>query len=82
MDAFDTRRFHRGRVELRHLRHAEVFAVGDVAGAPKAKTAANVKRQVAVVDDHLVATNINLGGIAANDGSPHVRRSRRPARLC
>ncbi|MDQ2092650.1 NAD(P)/FAD-dependent oxidoreductase [Rhodalgimonas zhirmunskyi] len=41
---------------LRHLRYPEVFAVGDVAGVPKGKTAASVKWQVPVVEDHLVAT--------------------------
>jgi len=40
---------------LRHRRHPEVFAVGDVAGVPKGKTAASVKWQVPVVEDHLVA---------------------------
>ena len=40
---------------LRHLRFANVFAVGDVAGVPKGKTAASVKWQVPVVVDHLVA---------------------------
>lgn len=41
---------------LRHRRYPEVFAVGDVAGVPKGKTAASVKWQVPVVVDHLVAT--------------------------
>lgn len=40
---------------LRHARYPEVFAVGDVAGVPKGKTAASVKWQVPVVEDHLVA---------------------------
>jgi sulfide:quinone oxidoreductase len=40
---------------LRHNRYPEVFAVGDVAGVPKGKTAASVKWQVPVVEDHLVA---------------------------
>jgi sulfide:quinone oxidoreductase len=40
---------------LRHLRYPDVFAVGDVAGVPKGKTAASVKWQVPVVVDHLVA---------------------------
>ena len=40
---------------LRHLRYPEVFAVGDVAGVPKGKTAASVKWQVPVVEEHLVA---------------------------
>ncbi|SEO63944.1 sulfide:quinone oxidoreductase [Salinihabitans flavidus] len=40
---------------LRHNRYPEVFAVGDVAGVPKGKTAASVKWQVPVVEEHLVA---------------------------
>lgn len=40
---------------LRHLRYPEVFALGDVAGVPKGKTAASVKWQVPVVEDHLIA---------------------------
>jgi sulfide:quinone oxidoreductase len=40
---------------LRHLRHPEIFALGDVAGVPKGKTAASVKWQVPVVEDHLIA---------------------------
>jgi sulfide:quinone oxidoreductase len=43
------------RGTLRHKRFANVFAVGDVAGVPKGKTAASVKWQVPVVVDHLVA---------------------------
>ena len=40
---------------LRHNRYPEIFAVGDVAGVPKGKTAASVKWQVPVAVDHLVA---------------------------
>ena len=40
---------------LRHLRHPEIFAIGDVAGVPKGKTAASVKWHQPVVEDHLVA---------------------------
>lgn len=43
------------KATLRHLRYPEMFAVGDVAGVPKGKTAASVKWQVPVVEDHLVA---------------------------
>lgn len=43
---------------LRHKRFNNVFAVGDVAGVPKGKTAASVKWQVPVAVDHLIA-NIN-----------------------
>ncbi|MEJ6388720.1 NAD(P)/FAD-dependent oxidoreductase [Gymnodinialimonas ulvae] len=40
---------------LQHLRFPEIFALGDVAGVPKGKTAASVKWQVPVVEDHLIA---------------------------
>ncbi len=40
---------------LRHKRFPNIFAVGDVAGVPKGKTAASVKWQVPVALDHLVA---------------------------
>lgn len=40
---------------LRHPRYPEVFALGDVAGVPKGKTAASVKWQAPVVEDHLIA---------------------------
>ncbi len=42
------------RDNLRHVRYPNVFAVGDVAGVPKGKTAASVKWQVPVAVDHLV----------------------------
>jgi sulfide:quinone oxidoreductase len=53
---------------LRHLRYPEVFALGDVAGVPKGKTAASVKWQVPVVEDHLVAAIGGTEGTAAYDG--------------
>jgi len=40
---------------LRHLRYPQIFAVGDVAGVPKGKTAASVKWQVPVAEAHLIA---------------------------
>ncbi|MBN2905071.1 MAG: NAD(P)/FAD-dependent oxidoreductase [Rhodobacteraceae bacterium] len=40
---------------LRHARFPEVFAIGDSAGVPKGKTAASVKWQVPVAEDHIVA---------------------------
>lgn len=40
---------------LRHNRHPEIFAIGDIAGVPKGKTAASVKWQVPVVEEHLIA---------------------------
>ncbi|AJE46189.1 NAD(P)/FAD-dependent oxidoreductase [Celeribacter indicus] len=41
---------------LRHLRYPEIWALGDVAGVPKGKTAASVKWQVPVVEDQIVST--------------------------
>jgi len=40
---------------LRHVRYPEVFALGDVAGVPKGKTAASVKWQAPVVEAQLIA---------------------------
>jgi sulfide:quinone oxidoreductase len=40
---------------MRHARYPQVFAVGDVAGVPKGKTAASVKWQVPVAVDQLVS---------------------------
>ncbi|MBE1236843.1 FAD-dependent oxidoreductase [Phaeovibrio sulfidiphilus] len=40
---------------LRHPQYSEIFALGDIAGVPKGKTAASVKWQVPVVEDHLVS---------------------------
>lgn len=53
---------------LRHPRFPEVFALGDVAGVPKGKTAASVKWQVPVVEDHLVAAIQGREGSATYDG--------------
>lgn len=43
------------KATLRHPRYPEVFAVGDIAGVPRGKTAASVKWQAPVVVDNLVA---------------------------
>ncbi len=43
------------RETMRHLRYPNVFAVGDIAGVPKGKTAASVKWQVPVAADHIAA---------------------------
>lgn len=43
------------RATLRHPRYPNVFAVGDIAGVPRGKTAASVKWQVPVVVGNLVA---------------------------
>lgn len=53
---------------LRHLRYPDIFALGDVAGVPKGKTAASVKWQVPVVEDHLVAAISGTEGTLSYDG--------------
>ena len=53
---------------LRHLRYPDIFALGDVAGVPKGKTAASVKWQVPVVEDHLIAAIEGRQGTAAYNG--------------
>ena len=53
---------------MRHRRYPEIFALGDVAGVPKGKTAASVKFQVPVVEDHLVAAIEGKEGTATYDG--------------
>lgn len=53
---------------MRHLRYPEIFALGDVAGVPKGKTAASVKWQVPVIEDHLVAALQGKEGTEVYDG--------------
>lgn len=53
---------------LRHRRYPEIFALGDVAGVPKGKTAASVKWQVPVVEDYLVAALQGKPGTRSYDG--------------
>jgi sulfide:quinone oxidoreductase len=53
---------------LRHPRYPEIFALGDVAGVPKGKTAASVKWQVPVIEDHLVAALQGKEGTETYDG--------------
>ncbi len=53
---------------LRHRRFENIFALGDVAGVPKGKTAASVKWQVPVVEEHLVATIDGRDSEAAYNG--------------
>ncbi|MEF9601963.1 FAD/NAD(P)-binding oxidoreductase [Paracoccus sp. PXZ] len=53
---------------LRHLHYPQVFALGDVAGVPKGKTAASVKWQVPVIEDHLVAAIQGREGTQTYDG--------------
>ena len=56
------------KATLRHLRYPEIFALGDVAGVPKGKTAASVKWQVPVVEDHLVSAIEGRAGTETYDG--------------
>lgn len=53
---------------LQHLRYPEVYALGDVAGVPKGKTAASVKWQAPVVADHLIAAIQGREGTLIYDG--------------
>ena len=53
---------------LRHLRYPDIFALGDVAGVPKGKTAASVKWMVPVVEDHLLAAIEGREGTEVYDG--------------
>lgn len=53
---------------MRHTRYNNVFAVGDIAGVPKGKTAASVKWQVPVAVDHLVADIAGTTSDAFYDG--------------
>lgn len=53
---------------LRHRRYPDIFALGDVAGVPKGKTAASVKWMVPVVEDHLVAQIDGKEGTQSYDG--------------
>lgn len=53
---------------LRHLRYPNAFALGDVAGVPKGKTAASVKWQVPVVADQLAAQIAGRESTARYDG--------------
>lgn len=53
---------------MRHKRFNNVFAVGDIAGVPKGKTAASVKWQVPVAVSHLVADIAGTTSDAFYDG--------------
>lgn len=53
---------------LRHLRYPNIFAIGDVAGVPKGKTAASVKWQVPVAADHLLGTITDKPATSAYNG--------------
>ena len=56
------------KATLRHPRYANVFAVGDIAGVPRGKTAASVKWQVPVVVDNLVAETSGKEPVASYNG--------------
>ena len=56
------------KATLRHRRFANVFAVGDVAGVPKGKTAASVKWQVPVAVDHLLGDIAKSPAASVYDG--------------
>ena len=65
------------KATLRHTRFPNVFAVGDVAGVPKGKTAASVKWQAPVVVEHIVADIAGRKSDAAYNGytsCPHITR--------
>ncbi|MFN3577090.1 MAG: hypothetical protein ACK4TJ_08950 [Tabrizicola sp.] len=69
------------RLAARHLRHPEIFALGDAAGVPSVKTAASVKWMVPVVEDHLMAAIAGRAGTEVRDGNtfcPPVTRVGRP----
>lgn len=53
---------------LRHVRHPEIFAVGDAAGVPKGKTAASIKWQAPVAVDHLIASLRGTESTLSYDG--------------
>lgn len=56
------------KATLRHPRFANIFAVGDVAGVPRGKTAASIKWQVPVVVDNLVAETAGRDPTATYNG--------------
>ncbi|SDH56747.1 NAD(P)/FAD-dependent oxidoreductase [Roseospirillum parvum] len=53
---------------LKHGRFDNIWAVGDIAGVPKGKTAASVKWQVPVAAEHLVATIAGVDSEASYNG--------------
>jgi len=53
---------------LRHVDHADVFAVGDVAGTSNAKTAAAARKQAPVVAENVLATLAHRELAAVYDG--------------
>ncbi|HSV79277.1 MAG TPA: TIGR01244 family sulfur transferase [Ramlibacter sp.] len=53
---------------LRHRKHANVFALGDVGNMPNAKTAAAARKQAPVVAHNVLATRGEASGQAHYDG--------------
>lgn len=53
---------------LQHLRYDTIWALGDVAGVPKGKTAASVKWQVPVVEDGLISAIMGRAPTATYNG--------------
>ena len=56
------------KATLRHIRFPNVFGLGDINGVPKGKTAASVKWQIPVVEDHLIAAIEGREGSAKYNG--------------
>lgn len=53
---------------LQHVRHANVFSLGDVCSSPNAKTAAAVRKQIVVVAENLLAVMSNKAMPTRYDG--------------
>jgi len=53
---------------LRHVRHANIYGLGDACSAPNAKTAAAVRKQAPVVAVNILATLAGVEPTAAYDG--------------
>lgn len=56
------------KFKLQHKRFANIWAIGDVAGVPKGKTAASVKWQAPVAVDHVVAAITGKESSSAYNG--------------
>jgi len=53
---------------LQHVRHGNIFALGDVCSAPNAKTAAAVRKQAPVVADNIISILDGKGPRSIYDG--------------
>jgi sulfide:quinone oxidoreductase len=56
------------KATLRHKTHADIFALGDVANTPNAKTAAAARKQAPVVAHNVLASLEKAQGEASYDG--------------